>query len=178
MKTTILMSLVLCFMGTTTILGQETDLLAFNQRVGHQVLDAQPLIKIAKPNGDYLLRVKQQGQSNHISSLQQRAANFNIEELDIYSKSEASTYTVVLQEKNSTLHLKYNNDGVIIGSIERHKNALVPAHLRRKIALQFPGWSFEGSLLHVKYAYQKETSKSFKIHLKKGNERKVFKMVE
>lgn len=169
----ILVSFMLCLLVTNAI-AQESDLLAFN-------FDFEsPKYRVSPPtnrNNDYIAEVFHKGQSDQLSALQQKVTNFDITKLEEYSSEEPSIYNVVFNEKNASIYARYDREGNLVSSTERHVNIKIPPALSRKIAIEFPGWSFEKSIYSVRYNKNSKSVKNLKVLLKKEGQKKTVKMV-
>ncbi|WP_190810506.1 hypothetical protein [Flagellimonas sp. S3867] len=167
----IFVSAMLCLLATTAN-AQKNDLLVFN----HNFETRSYRSLSTNPKSDYLVKVSEKGQSAYLSALQQRVINFDITKLEEYSIEEPSTYNVVFKEKKASVYAKYDKNGNLVSSIERHVNIKIPSAISQKIAKQFPGWSFEKSIYSVKYHKHSGSERTIKVFLKKGGQKKIVKM--
>ncbi|MGX1928162.1 hypothetical protein [Flagellimonas sp. 2504JD4-2] len=157
----------------TEVKAQEGELLAQNLE---SEMPAH-LSTFSNPKSDYLLKASHDGQSDQLSALQQKVIDFDITQLEEYSADEPSTYKVVFNESNGSVFARYDSKGNLISSIERYVNIKIPPTVSRKIAIQYPGWSFEKSIYSVRYNKNSNSVKNLRVFLKKERQKKTVKLV-
>ncbi|MEX0316223.1 MAG: hypothetical protein AB3N18_18730 [Allomuricauda sp.] len=168
----ILVSAMLILLATEAK-AQEGDLLAFNLESEAPVYRST----LTNPKSDYLLKVAHDGQSDQLSALQQKVIDFDITQLEEYSADEPSMYKVMFNESNGSVFARYDSKGNLVSSMERHVNIKIPPVVSRKIAIQYPGWSFEKSIYSVRYNKNSNSVKNLKVFLKKERQKKTVKFV-
>ena len=73
-----------------------------------------------------------------IHPIQQEVANLTLDSLEEYYEKEPSCYHVVFTKENALVHGWYDSKGVLVKTIERYRNQVIPSKIRQKIALDYP----------------------------------------
>jgi len=113
--------------------------------------------------------------SSEIKKLQKEIAEYDITKDLIYDDSEKSIYDVTFNRKTSKAKVAYNNNGEIIGSLEKYKNVKLPASLRFKILKDNPEFAIDGNRVTIKYHNSLGATISYKVTISNGKQRKTLK---
>lgn len=84
-------------------------------------------------------------------------------------------YEVTLKNKHKLLKATYNKKGVLLNSIEKDKDIVLPAEIRNVIAKEYPGWALTKDIYTMKHSIGKKDRLRYKIYLEKGrNKIKIY----
>nr|WP_299385961.1 hypothetical protein [Allomuricauda sp.] len=169
---------VIAFLGyitTAMALGQQSDLLAYNQlpepSVGSMGLKKSGEVR----NSSYISEVSHLKLGKTVNAWQTQIAQLNLNEMAIHVPEDPSLYEVVLRDKNVGIHARYDASGNLISSIERYKNTRIPYKINREIVLEYPGWNLKNSLLTLHFRRGSPIKKEYKIQIQHGSKRKTLK---
>ncbi|TMU54976.1 hypothetical protein [Flagellimonas algicola] len=168
---TALLSLVLY----TTASTQELDLLAFNQGAEPKRYAPVPMDDFEEPNAHYVSKITSSSFLTSVHPMQQKVAKFELDALQEFDKNEPSRYHVVFANENALVHAWYDSKGELVKTIERYKNQVLPSHVRKKIALEYPKWSFGDNVLVVRFVRGKKLRHNLRLHMTLGKNRKTAK---
>lgn len=130
---------------------------------------------VEKPafNTEYLSATKEAAIPHKIKSLRKEVAQYDLTNESIYSRHSSSTYKVVFSESNNHIEVHYDSRGTILNSTEIFKNVPLPHAYGKEISKEYPGWAYENVWCYVNYIADENPDISYKVLLKKGNEKQT-----
>ncbi|RKF04214.1 hypothetical protein C8N26_0877 [Tenacibaculum lutimaris] len=129
-------------------------------------------------NSSFVNAVENSDQSLQIKMLRKKMLEFNIEDLNVYSKNDPSNYDVVLKEGKNKIAVTYNQQGDILNCNEYFYDVRLPLSLQKEIVKKYPGWSFASTKYHMAYEKNKKAKTKYKILLKKDEKTKTIVIKE
>jgi len=126
-------------------------------------------VVIAATNYKYLTNVGIENPSVPVTKLEQKVANYDLKSSEIYN-DEYDEYTVSFHIPVGTILAAYDKDGNLLRTIERFTNIVLPREVLESVAIEYPNWIFDKTVYLVNYHDNKNTTKKYKIRLKKGDE--------
>lgn len=160
----------------SAITAQQTSMVAMNTLTPKDHYSIKRTIKKDKPivlNATYLKEVNTENTSAIVKELELQAAEFDIRNSEVFDNSEKATYHVVFKKEHGELIANYNNNGEILSSIEKYKNVVIPLKTRIQLSIKYPSWSFDSNIYQIVYNASGNLNTSFKIRMKKGNDKKT-----
>ncbi|WP_431126793.1 hypothetical protein [Flagellimonas flava] len=175
MKNKVFNTALLALALLTTASGQELDLLAFNQVDEPRMFASITKSNLEEPNAHYISKIASSRFSTSVHPLQQKVANFELNDLQEFDENEPSRYHVVFSNENALVHAWYDSKGELSKTIERYTNQVLPSNVRQKIALEYPKWSFGDNVLVVRFVRGKKLRHYLRLQLTLGKNRKTAK---
>ncbi len=126
-------------------------------------------IVVKAVNYKYLSAVENLKAPIPIWSVEKEAAIFDVTDSDVFL-DDFNTYKVTFRIPDGVMVVAYDQDGVIIKTIERFKNYQLPDDVQLALKEKYPGWVVVKDLFLVTYSEKKGAKKLYKIKLKNGEE--------
>jgi hypothetical protein len=126
-------------------------------------------IVVKAVNYKYLSAVENSKAPIPIWSVEKEAAMFDVTDSDVFL-DDFNTYKVTFRIPDGVMVVAYDQDGVIIKTIERFKNYQLPDDVQLALKEKYPGWVVVKDLFLVTYSEKKGAKKLYKIKLKNGEE--------
>lgn len=121
-------------------------------------------------NENYLNNVTTKNTVKQIDQLQKKAANFNVKSLESFEKNIETAYNVTFENPNGKIIATYNNEGVIIKTVEVYKNVKSPKQVSLDILKSHPNWIIVGNIFKIDYSSIEKSKKTLNVIVKKGKE--------
>jgi len=125
-------------------------------------------------NASYFEEVYNANTPNHVKALERRVANFNVKESEAFG-STVDSYLVTFEAPKSDdgkIIATFDKKGMIMKSLEKYHDILLPNHIRKELVKIFPGWALTKSMYVVHYNNDKDTNKMYQVQIRKGNAKK------
>jgi hypothetical protein len=136
-----------------------------------------PEVVIHAVNYKYLNSVNSEGGDISIDLLEQKVANYDIKDSDVYV-DEYQLYNVSFYIPDGYILAAYDVEGRIIHTIEKFKNSKLPSSVVQTINDEYPGWSISRNVYRINYSKTKGVKKRYKFTLDNGYERIKIKIDE
>ena len=124
-------------------------------------------VVIAATNYKYLTNVGIENASVPVTKLEHKVANFDLKNSEFYN-DEYDEYSVSFHIPVGTILAAYDKDGVLLRTIERFTNIVLPREVLESVAKEYPNWAFDKTVYLVNYHQNSSITKKYKIRLKKG----------
>jgi len=121
-------------------------------------------------NADYMNEVSGGTNSIRVFTLEKEASRYNLKESPFYNERGLSK--IQFSQKNGRIKATYNVNGKIVRASERYEDLKLPVAVRNAAYKQNPDWSMQGNVYLVSYHHKNGTTKVYKIHFKKGSQKK------
>ena len=157
--------LILSVLTISTLNAQETSMVAANSVTSNHYSPIKKSKKVV--NANYMSSVDIINNSSIVSQLQDRAANYAIQNNAIYDNSEAAVYTVTFKNSQGKLTARYNNEGELLSTNEHYKNTAIPIDMRIAISKQFPGWALKSTDYIISYSKDNQANIRYKVKINK-----------
>ena len=131
-------------------------------------------ITLMPANLSYLSVVSSGVEATRVINLQRKAASYNITKSPVYDKKE-QYYEFSFDQKDDNIFATYDRAGRIVNSRERYKDIILSPAVRNAVFKAYPGWDMEGNSYSVFYTSGKDPKKIYKLHLRKGDQKKRIK---
>jgi len=164
----------LIMLGLTNLMFAQQNFLAVND-VPSKLNKKKATIE---SNSTFTNAVESSDQSLQIKMLRKKMLEFNIEDLNIYSKNDPSSYNVVLKEGKNKITVTYNQQGDILNCNEYFYDVRLPLSLQKEIIRKHPGWSFGSTKYHMIYKKNQKPKTKYKILMIKGEKTKTIVIKE
>ena len=136
-----------------------------------------PEVEILAVNYKYLYDVNNLTVDSEVKMLQKKVATFDLKSSDFYN-DEYDNYTVSFYIPDGTILAAYNKEGTIIRTAEKFKNVDLPEVVINTVLEHYPGWNISKDTYLVSYHKAFGGTKTYKILLERGKERKRIKTDE
>ena len=130
-------------------------------------------VVVSTVNTNYLAAVQDQNTPKEVVSLQRDAAQYDVcsnKEYDSDVKNE--TFEMVFKNSNGSINAFYNAFGDIESAYERFRDILLPRSVQRELYQSHKDWTMTGNLYTSAYEGDDLKNRSYKIQLKKGDDKK------
>lgn len=132
-------------------------------------------VTVSPINLDYMYTVIDKNMPRSVQKLEQKAALFDVTELEIYN-GQFEAYEVFFEQPNGSIIATYDEVGKIIQSYERFKDIALPLAIREYIYEKNPGWKIHKDIYVVSYYDNKDVSKIAKVQLLKDGLKRNLKV--
>jgi len=168
-------NLMTFFLVIFCIVGQLTaqDDLAFVDHSNTENYRTEEHIEKPAFNTEYLLATNEAKIPQKIQSLRKEVAQYDLINQSLYSRHSSSTYKVVFSEGANQIEVHYDSRGIILNSNEIFENVPLPYLYGKEISKEYPGWAYENVWCYVNYIADENPDISYKVLLKKGNEKQT-----
>ena len=158
MKTLVLS--VLAIMGVAIVAAQETPV---------ELED----VTVSAKNSVFLNKMQDEYTPNHAIDMQSKAASYDLIHSEYYRGSTKSDYFIEFKSDKGSMYTTYDRKGEITRCKENYKNVALPVEVRDEILKDNLGWELVGSEYATLYKDDEVHKKVYKVHLKKGADKKV-----
>lgn len=165
MKTFVIGSLL--FLGLTS--------LGFSQDQSNIQKENLEEVVVTPLNLEYTKNVQDDNTPEKARLLENKAARFDITELDIFDKS-FEAYEVMFRNTDGTIIATYDGKGKIIQSTERFDNVALPKHVVKSVLKDYPNWKIHKDSYLVSYYEGKKSKRIYKIQIRNGSQKKNLKI--
>ncbi|WP_372756560.1 hypothetical protein [Mariniflexile sp.] len=151
----------------------------FNEKFKNVKLDD---IVITRINQNYLSAVYNEHTPIRVETLDKKAANFNITNIDDFDNSAINaTYRVVFKQNyndrdKSRMIATYNQNGEILKLNAVHHNIIMTPLVKNVVYSNYPEWVVDSDKYYVNYSAAKGAKKIYKLKLVKANQKKTIKI--
>ena len=129
-----------------------------------------PEVEVRAMNYKYLNSVDNTSAPVQIKLLEREVANYNVLESDLYS-DEYDTYSVSFYIPEGRIVAVYDDEGILIRTIEKFQNIKVPKDVSKSVAKRFPGFIISKDTYKVSYHRDGGVSiQEYKLTLKNGDQ--------
>jgi len=125
-------------------------------------------IVVTSVNYKYLSAVENSKAPIPIWSVEKEAAMFDVTDSDVFL-DDFNTYHVTFRIPDGVMVVAYDQDGVIIKTIERFKNYQLPDEVQIALKEKYPDMTIVKDLFLVTYSEKLGAKKLYKIKLKNGD---------
>lgn len=132
-------------------------------------------VEVYVTNYNYLKSIKGNNVSPVVSSLERKAANFDIKSLSSHS-DVYTVYKVSFFGPKGMIRAHYDNESNIISAREKFKNVKLPVPVMHAIMTKYPDCSISSDVYIVWYHHKKGATKEYKITLLNNNNNKNLKI--
>ena len=155
--------LALAFVGSA--LAQDPELIELSEVV------------ITPVNYKYLNQADSKDAAIPVKMLQRKVATFNVEEQDYYT-DEFDFYTVSFYIPDGKIVAVYDQEGVVMRTIEKFNNIALPDPVAKAVLDRFPNWEVVSDVYRVTYNNKKGAKKTYKLKLQNGDKTMRVKLTE
>ena len=150
--------------------------LGFSQNVNSEteVVKLDDVV-LTTANMNYLSIVQDNTLSDHVKSLENDAARFNVKKSPKFDGHKESFKTIFRGTKGYII-ATYDNNGNIVKTSERYHDIKLPVPVRKSLFSEFPDWSVNDITYTVSYRIDKDPSKVYRIQIEKDNLKKSLKI--
>ena len=131
-------------------------------------------VEILGVNYKYLNNVGDSEVATPVKILEKKVANFDLKNADFY-EDETKDYDVYFHIPKGKILAVYDGEGEILRTSERFKDISLPLPVANAILDEYPGWRISGDIYLVTYHRNRGATKTYKLFLEKGNEKKRVK---
>jgi len=143
--------------------------LGFSQNNTSEVEEVQLNdIVVANVNLGYLETVQDKTLSDHVTTLENEAARFNIKVSPKFD-SRRESFKTIFRGSHGYIIATYDNNGMILKTTERYRDIKLPKKLIKSVLSQYPNSDFLKVVYTVDYKHQKDVEKTYKIQIMKDN---------
>jgi len=103
-----------------------------------------------------------------VKALEQEVATFDYPNSDLYN-DDYGDFSISFYIPNGMIVAAYDNEGIIVSTLERFKNVSPPTFVTRSLLKRFPGWTITKDVYKVKYHQDFGATQTYKITIEKGN---------
>jgi len=132
-------------------------------------------VVLSKANLNYLSKVQDNTVSDHVKSLENDVARFDITESPKFDGRKESFKTIFRGTKGYII-ATYDNKGNVLKTSERYQDIKLPVPVRQSLFREFPDWSVNNITYSVSYRIDKDAKKVYKIQIEKDNLKKTLKI--
>jgi len=134
-----------------------------------QVVDDQllPEVVVHARNYKYLNSIDNKSATLDIRKLEQEVANYDLRSADFYVE-DYDLYKVTFYIPDGVILAAYDNDGVILYTIERFEDTKLPKEVIKSVNKKFPGWTVSKDIYKLSYTKKQGAIKTYKITLDNG----------
>ncbi len=127
-------------------------------------------------NYKYLDAVNSDDIAEGIQMLREEVALYDLKESELY-RDEYDTYFVSFFIPEGKILAAYDNNGILIRTIERFKDIKLPKDVLKSVTKRFPEWSISKDIYKVNYHHDKGVTKEeYRIKLENGDKTVVVKL--
>ncbi len=120
-------------------------------------------------NHDYLDKVEG-ALPAWVLTLEKKVSRFNIKESPFFVSLGLSKISIT--QRKGTISATYDHNGKILWTQEWYNNLVLPPAVRNVVYCAYPDWNMQKNTYRVSYNHKKGAKKVYKIHLKKGSQKK------
>lgn len=134
-----------------------------------QVVDDQllPEVEVHAMNYKYLNSIDNKSATLDIRKLEQEVANYDLQSADFYVE-DYDLYKVTFYIPDGVILAAYDNEGVILYTIERFEDTKLPIEVIKSVNKKFPGWTVSKDIYKLSYTKKHGAIKTYKITLDNG----------
>jgi len=138
--------------------------------------EALSAVTLSTLNLNYLNKVHNDFNPEHVKALENKAAQYNITESPLFSVGKFEAYEVIFEQSKSRIIANYDSKGKIISSFERFYNIMLPPDVRSAIHNEYPDWTVHKDVYLVSYYRFRDVKKIYKIQIRKDKQKKNLKV--
>lgn len=127
-------------------------------------------------NYKYLDAVNSDDMAEGIKMLREEVALYDLKDSELF-RDEYDTYFVSFFIPEGKILAAYDNDGILIRTIERFKDIKLPKDILKSVANRFPEWGVSKDIYKVNYHHEKGVTKEeYRIKLENGDKTLIVKI--
>lgn len=127
---------------------------------------------VSSVNSEYLTKVNDRYNSDDFLILEKRVSEYDISRSRKYD-GRTNTFTVKFVATKGTIEAVYDEDGIVLSTLEKFKDVNLPVPVRHTAFKLYPEWQIIGNVYTVKYYRTKDVEKIYKLKLSKGNKKQT-----
>ena len=126
-----------------------------------------PEVEVRAMNYEYLNSIDNKSATVDIRKLEQKVANYDLQSADFYIE-DYDLYKVTFYIPEGIIVAAYDNDGIILYTIERFEDTKLPKPVMKSVNKKFPGWKISKDVYKLSYTKEYGAKKTYKITLDNG----------
>ena len=126
-----------------------------------------PEVEVRAMNYKYLNSIDNKSATVDIRKLEQKVANYDLQSADFYIE-DYDLYKVTFYIPDGIIVAAYDNEGVILYTIERFEDTKLPKPVMKSVNKKFPGWTITKDVYKLSYTKDYGAKKTYKITLDNG----------
>ncbi len=153
---------------------QQEMMVSLDHSNGNEFSDSRVVnLKSLARNDNYEANITEVRFSEAIEDFQSHISNYELKKSPIYDNSEPATYRVVYRKRFMEADVTYDNNGEILRSVEKYRNAKLPTLLQVRISKENPMFAIKSNKITLTYTKGVGVAMTYKVTIYKGKDRRT-----
>ncbi|WP_053992941.1 hypothetical protein [Mangrovimonas sp. TPBH4] len=132
-------------------------------------------VEITTINLNYANKVIDNNAATGIINLQKEVATFDLKASEWYDE-ESLVFPLKFEYRHGKIFATFNEDGIILRSIEKFKDIALPFAVRSNIKKLYPNWSLKKTSYEVSYHLEEDVERIYYVQIVRDKQKKIISL--